>query len=140
MSRVVFQIGYVKTQKRTQIIKAFINDIECSWDDKSGQFLTTHKDRQMKSTIWYLYEVDLQPDDILQISVSTFLTGIGKDHELTFDSLYYCDEDAPVRTIDASQVGMRGYPLLKGRILELSSISSDDERKQQIEDFLNKDF
>ena len=140
MSRIIFQIGSVKTQKQSQIIKAYINDIAVSWNDDSGRFLTTHKDRVFKRTVWYMYDVDLQIEDILKLEVKTFLTGVGLDEERTFEAFYYADSEAPVRNIEMSGVGLKSYPVLKGRILEIGSVSEEDKRQAEIEDFINKDF
>lgn len=140
MSRVVFQIGYCNSGKKNQSISAFINDCKVAWGDDSGFYLTTHKDRILKNMVWYMYEADLGVEDVLTLKVETFLKGIGKDHELTFDILYYPDDTAPIKSVEMSNVGMRGYPLVKGRLLEISSVSADDERKREIDDFLNKEF
>lgn len=140
MSRVIFQIGRSKTQKKSQSIKGFINDLEVTWGDDNGTFLTSHKDRKQKNTIWYMYETLLQPQDVLKIQVQTFIDGVGKDLEYTFETLYYCEEDAPVKSVEIAKVGMKNYPLIKGRVLELATVSEDDKRKQEIEDFLNKEF
>ena len=140
MSKVLFQIGSTKTRKQTQIIKAFVNDLEVSWNDDSGMFLTTHKDRVLRHTVWYLYDLDLQPSDVLKLEVKTFLAGIGVDEERTFEALYYADPETAVRTIEMHGVGLRGYPMIKGRVLELGSVSEEDKRKADIEDFLNEGF
>lgn len=140
MSRVLFQIGSCKTRKQTQIIKAFINDEEVSWNDNSGRFLTTHKDRVFKQTVWYMYDIILDPQNVLKLEVKTYLTGIGMDEEKTFEALYYVDEGAPLRTVEMNGVGLRGYPMLKGRILEIGSVSEEDKRKADIEDFMNEGF
>ena len=140
MSRVLFQIGSCKTRKQTQIIKAYVNDVEMSWNDNSGRFLTTHKDRVLRQTVWYMYDLDLQPKDVLKLEVRTYLGGIGVDEERTFESLYYSDDESPVRNIEMSGVGFKGYPMLKGRILEIGSVSEEDKRKADIEEFLNDGF
>jgi hypothetical protein len=136
----VFQIGFSGNAKQKQSVKAFINDQEVSWTDNSGKFLTTHKDRVQKHTTWYAYDIDLQDKDVLKLEVKTFLTGIGIDEERTFESLYYADPEAPVREIEMTGVGFKGYPVVKGRILEISSVSEEDKRKAEIEDFLNEGF
>jgi len=76
----------------------------------------------------------------LKIEVKTFLPGIGIDEEKTFETLYYVDEKAPVRSIEMNNVGMKAYPILKGRVLEISSVSKEDERKADVEEFLNEEF
>lgn len=140
MSRVLFQIGSTKNRKQTQIVKAYINDIEASWNDNTGRFLTTHKDRILKQSVWYMYDILLQPQHTLKLEVKTYLMGIGVDEERTFEALYYVDEEAPVRSLEMSGVGLKGYPMLKGRILEIGSVSEEDKRKAEIEDFMNEGF
>ena len=142
MSKVLIQIGFLKNRKRTQIIKAYINDLELSWNspDCDGMYLTSMKDKRVRGMTWYMCDMDLQREDVLKIEVTTFLTGVGKDEEQTFESLYYVDDEAPVRSIELSDVGMKGYPLIKGKVLEIASISEVDKRKAEIEDFLNEGF
>jgi hypothetical protein len=140
MSRIIFQIGSARMRKQSQSIKAYINELEVSWNDNSGRFLTTHKDRVLKNTVWYMYAIDLQTEDILKLEVKTFLTGVGLDGERTFEAFYYADPEAPVRSIEMVGVGLKGYPVLKGKILEIGSVSEEDKRQAEIEDFINKDF
>ena len=132
MSRVLFQIGHVNTNKIRQGIRAFINDLEVKWSDPSlkGVYLTTHKDRVYKNTIWYMCEFDLEKDDTLKLEVKTYLSNVGLDGERTFEVLYYVEDNSPVRSLDIKGVGMKGYPVLKGRLLEIASISEEDKRKE----------
>jgi len=140
MTKVLIQIGFTKNKKKSQFVKAFVNDQELSWSDDSGKFLTSNKDRVYRGMCWYLYDADIQPEDVLKLDVKTFLNGVGKDEEKTFESLYYCDEDAPVRSIEVTEVGFKGYPILKGKLLEIGSVSDLDKRKAEIEEFLNEGF
>lgn len=141
MPKVAVQIGSLRNKKKTQSIRAYLNDEELSWSgDISGTFLTTTKDRKWKGMIWHLCKIDVDPSDVLKIVVKTYLNGVGLDYENTFESLYYADEEAPVREIALREVGMKGYPILKGRVLEIGSVSEEDKRKADIEDFLNEGF
>ena len=140
MAKVLVQIGSTKSKKQTQIVKAFINDQEVDWHEFEGRFLTTHKDRAFKHTVWFMAQLDLQSQDVLKIEVKTFLGGVGIDEERTFEALYYADAGAPVRNIDMYGVGLKGYPVLKGPILEIGKVSEEDKRKAEIEDFLNEGF
>jgi hypothetical protein len=138
--KVLVQIGRVNTKKYNQSINAYLNDLKLSWSDESGRFLTSHKDRVQRNMIWYMYSLDMGAEDTLTIDVQTFIPGVGKDDELTFQSLFSCDEDAPIKTEQISKVGMKGYPLVKGKLIELATVSEDDKRKQDIDDFLNEGF
>ncbi len=139
MSRVIFQIGYCNNKKLKQSIKAFVNDEAINWTDNSGRFLTNHRDRVVRGTVWYMYEAELSPEkDILRLEVKTFLMGVGMDTERCFEALFYVseDKDALVKTIEYSGVGSKGYPIAKGKILEMASVSEEDKRRAEIEDFL----
>jgi len=141
MARVLVQIGYTKNKKQTQTVKAYVDDLELHWNDNSGKYLTSHKDRKFRNMLWYMYELDLSIESVLRLSVKTYLNGAGIDEERTFEALYQgCDEDDPIKSVDISGVGLRNYPLIKGRIQELSIVSEDDKRKSEIEDFLNEGF
>ena len=139
--KVIIQVGWLKNRKKTQSIKAYLNDEELSWNTgEGGTFLTSMKDRKFKGMIWYMCSTEAAADDVIKISVKTFLNGVGLDHENTFESLYYADEEAPVREVSLREVGMKNYPLIKGRILEIGTVSEEDKRKADIEDFLNEGF
>jgi hypothetical protein len=140
MSRVIVQIGYVKNKKKMQSIKAYFNDTLLDWSNFSGKFLTTHKDRVYRNMVWYLCEISTADLDIIKLSVKTFLPGIGLDEENTFEALYCCHNEYEVQTIDFSNIGMKKYPLLKGRVLEVGSVSEEDKRIIDIDDFLNDVF
>jgi len=139
--KVIIQVGWLKNRKKTQSVKAYLNDEELSWSTgEDGTFLTSMKDRKFKGMIWYMCSTEAAADDVIKISVKTFLNGVGLDHENTFESLYYADEEAPVREVSLREVGMKNYPLIKGRILEIGTVSEEDKRKADIEDFLNEGF
>ena len=122
-----------------QIIRASIDDWECSWSDECGKYLTSRSETA-KGALWYLWEGEVNKDSTIKIEVKTSLVGIGKDEDKTFETLYYVSEDAPVREISMFGVGKKGYPLIKGRVIEIGSVTESDKRKSDIEEFLNKDF
>jgi len=139
--RVVIQIGYQKSmgyRKYGQTVKAYINDEECSWNDDCGEYITS-KVESSKGILWYLWETDINEDDIIRIEAKTYMRNIGVDENRTFESIYYVEEEIPVREILMTGVGKRGYPLIKGRVLELGSVSEMDKRNQKLSDFLNDD-
>ena len=140
MPRVIFQIGKETTRKRSQNINAFINNEQVDWSDDSGKFLTSFADRSKKGIMWYMYAADLDPGDDVRIKVTTFITDAGMDEELSFEAIYVVEEEGSVEEIVNPKVGMRGYPLLKGRVSELAYVSEADNRRDDIESFLNEGF
>ncbi len=137
--RIVCQIGYVKAlggRKEGQKIRVYINDIECTWDDRDGQFLTTFLDTQ-KGRLWYLWQGDLEQNDSILISVSTGIRGAGQDERRTFEAVYVVDGETDVQELSIPGVGRQGYPLLKGRFREIGSVSEEDKREVDIEAFLD---
>lgn len=140
--RVIVQIGFLKAAGRRregQLVRAWVNDIECSWQDEVGKYLTSRAEAA-RGTLWYLWQGDVSPDDVIRVSVKTSLRQIGTDEARTFESLYYVNESAPVREINVRGVGYKGYPLLKGRVVEMGTVSKQDEREADIEEFLRGDF
>ncbi len=138
--RVVIQIGYIKSLGRRRIgqsVRAFINDAECSWRDECGQWITTRVDGQ-KGISWYLWSSeDVMPQDVIKLEVKTFVIGAGPDEDKTFESLYYVDENVPVKEITVHGVGKNGYPLIKGRVVQMGSVSEADKRDNKIQNFLD---
>ena len=139
---VLLQIGYQKSAGRRregQLVRAWINEEECSWRDAAGKYLTS-KMEAAKGILWYLWKGEVDPTDTVRISAMTTLAGIGPDERRTFESLYYVDPEVPVREIMVQGVGRKRYPLLKGRLVEMGSVSEEDKRVAEIEDFLRSDF
>ena len=142
--RVLFQVGYMKSGGRRrvgQLVRAYVNDVEMSWSscDMEGKYLTSRVDTA-KGILWYLCELDLDEQDTLRMEVKTSIVKVGTDEDKTFDSIYYANSEASVREIFVPGVGMRGYPLIKGRVLEIGSVSEADNRKSEIDDFLGGEF
>lgn len=138
--RVIFQLGFQKNKKRTQSVDFYINEEKVQRDKDKGIYLTTNKDYRLKGESWFLYEADLSHDDIVTVHVKTFLTGIGPDEDLSFETIYSVDESADVKEVSISGVGRKDYPIIKGKIVEVANVSEDDKRRQDISDFLNRGF
>lgn len=137
--RVVCQIGFSKSMGRKregQKVSAFVNDVECTWDDREGQFLTSFADTR-KGSLWYLWSGEVEPGDAIRIQAATAMLGGGTDERRTFEAIYVADETAPLREIEVSGVGKRGIPLLKGRVTQLGSVSEADKREAEVEAFLS---
>lgn len=139
--RVVIQIGYMKTggrRKDGQRVCAWINDLECSWSDTSGQYVTSRADAA-KGILWFLWSGEVSVGDLIRIEAKTYVSGAGPDEGRTFTTFYQASEDLPVKEVILNGVGFRGIPLIKGRVIEVSSVSLRDERESVIEDFLSED-
>jgi len=140
--RVIIQIGYLKSggrRREGQLIRAWVDEIECSWQDDAGRYLTSRAEAA-KGTLWYLWQGEVEPEGVIRVQVKTALRGIGADEGRTFESLYYLNSEAPVREIEVRGVGYKGYPLLKGRLVEMGTVSKQDEREAEIEEFLRGTF
>lgn len=141
--KVVIQIGFQKSmghQRKGQLIQAWVNDVEISWQDQSGVFLTSHADTKTKGKLWYLWEGDLMTGDGIRIQASSSIAGVGKDEDNTFQKIYVVDEAASVLTIPSGHVGLSKYPLIKGRIREMGSLTERETRESKIEGFLEDGF
>ena len=140
--RVLLQIGYAKASRHKrvgQLIRAYVDDEECQWSEGHGKWLTSHFESQ-QGCRWFLWEGDVEPAQVIRIEVSTSMVGVGKDEKKTFTSLYYLDESVPIRDIYVSGVGFGKYPLAKGRLVEVGSVSDADKRKSEIDEFLGGEF
>lgn len=138
--RVLVQIGYSKSgyrRREGQKLTVLLNDEELSFD--GGMYLTSRVDTS-RGFCWYLRELDVEPGDVIHIKCATALVGLGSDPARIFSSLYCVDENAPVREIEMRGVGKRGYPIIKGRIVEMASVSEQDERESEIQNFMKDGF
>ena len=141
---VAVQIGYSKAMGRRrdgQLVRAYLNDDEISWGDSSyeGKYITSRSE-STKGLLWYLCKLELESQDILRIECKTSTVGAGPDESRTFESLYYVDESAEVKEIFIPGVGKKGFPLIKGRVVEMGSISEADKRRSELMEFLRDGF
>jgi hypothetical protein len=140
--KIILQVGYSKSsryRKEGQKVQAWVNDFECSWSDKAGQFLTSRVDAS-KGMLWYLWKDEVQQGDIIRIQVGTMIVGVGPDEKRTFEKVYYVDENTSSKDISISGVGARGYPLIKGKVVEMASVSAADKRESEVDEFLRDDL
>lgn len=141
--RVVIQIGFRKARGRKregQLVKAYINDVECSWNDSvnEGRWITSPASGALGNS-WYLWSCDVGETDIIRVEVKTSLAGLGADERRTFDACYNVSEKYQVKEVFVPGVGVRGIPLVKGRVKEMGSVSKEDERIADIDAFLAED-
>ena len=141
--RVVVQIGYQKSRGRNregQLVSAWVNDVPCSWSDSTneGKWLTSPAKGAMGNS-WYLWAGDVSENDVIRVEVKTSLTGLGPDERRTFNAFYAVSSSLPVREIVVPGVGMKRFPLIKGRIKEVGSVSAEDERIAAADDFLDEE-
>lgn len=138
--RVVIQIGYSKAvgyRKEGQKIEAFLNDEYLTFEN--GMYLTSRVDSS-KGFCWYVRDIDMSPEDTIMIKCSTAIRGLGHDPERTFVSLYSVSKDVPVREVEVRGVGKKGYPIIKGRVLEMGSISEKDKVESEAHEFMKGGF
>lgn len=140
--RVILQIGYSKAlgrRKEGQLLNAWINDFQCEIDPDCGKYITTPVDGK-RGFSWFLYDSQVEKTDTIRIECKTAFPGMGKDEDRTFELLYYLDENAPVREISIKGVGHSKYPLIKGRVIEIGSVSEKDKRLSDLDQFISEGF
>jgi len=145
--KTLIQIGFRKSKgfgKEGQIIKAYVNGEECTWNkfsydsENNGKWITPFSKSEYIG--WYLWEGDLITGDIIRIDIKTSLVGKGTDEDRTMEMLFEVDEGRPVKEIVIPKIGAKGYPILKGRVIELAAVSEADKREQDIDDYLEEGF
>lgn len=141
--KIIAQIGYRKISNHSregQLVQVWVNDVECSWTTlKEGGRYITSRAESAKGVLWYLWQGSVSTEDTVRLSVKTSIAKIGTDEKRTFDALYAVRENASVREIVVPGVGHRGYPLLKGRLVEIASVSEQDKRAAELEDFMEQE-
>ena len=136
--RIVIQIGYSKSMGRRregQKVSAFVNDVECTWGGE-GQYLTSYADTR-KGYLWYMWEGDLEDGDVITLKCSTMIINAGPDENRTYEKVYVVDSNSDILEVFEPQVGLKGYPLLKGRVIAVGSVSEADKREADIAAFLD---
>lgn len=138
--RVLVQIGYSKAggyRREGQKIIATLNGVELNFEN--GKYLTSRIDAS-KGFCWYLRELDVEPEDVIKIECMTAVVRLGPDPKRTFSALYYVSEDANIREVEMRGVGKRGYPIIKGRILEMGLVSEEDRKESEVQEFMKGGF
>jgi hypothetical protein len=133
--RIVVQIGFRKTVKEGQLIAVTVNSQEIDRDCYPGKYLNDLAHRHTNS--WYLAELDCKEGDIIVIDVKTGIRQRGQDENRTFRTTFRVDPTMEITTYEVPNVGMWGFPLLKGRVEEISTVSKVDERRNEAEALLD---
>jgi len=122
--------------QRVQAYKIFSDGSEELMTGTSvvGQSLTSPKDRGSK--FWFLAKVPFCNQDKIRLEVFSGYKTKGEDERLTFRKLYIVVADAPIREFSIPNVGYRGVPLLKGRLLEVASLSNEEVKNHAINQIL----
>lgn len=144
--KVVVTIGYQKAgaSGRGQLIKAAIRDgddcgdwTEIDKNDGDGIYLHGHK----KNMMWWSGELWLAANDKIRISTKVGIVGQGTDEDLTMDLIFVVDPTAPLVAVTWPGIGYKGYPLLKGKVVEVARASKADERRtMQIDPLFEQGF
>jgi hypothetical protein len=103
-----------------------------------GKWLTSPSKGALGNS-WYLWAGEVSESDVIRIEAKTALTGLGPDERRTFNAFYTVSKDLPVREIIVPGVGMKRFPLIKGRVKEVGTVSAEDERIAAADDFLDED-
>ena len=144
MPSVAYQIGFRKSSGNRrgegQIVSVSINDVEMDMDTSCGKYLTSIVEGLRTGSVWFLRKDKVMPRDIIKIVVKTSVAKMGVDEKRTFEASFYVDKDAPVKAVYYPGVGYEKYPILKGRVSEVTFFSEDDKRKKDIDLFLDEDF
>jgi hypothetical protein len=102
-----------------------------------GKWLTDLSQRHHSS--WFLGKITMAAEETLKIEVFTGYQKKGEDTQQTFTQLYRLIPDAPVREIKIPNVGYTRIPLLKGRLLEISTVSKRDLIEDEIAELLDEE-
>ena len=131
--RVVVQIGFCRNMKEGQLVRASVNGEEV--DRVLGKYLTGLAQRHSNS--WYLADLECVDGDIIVIEVSTGIRMKGADETRCFRKTFRVTEKHKIETITIPRVGKYGFPLIKGRVETIASVSQAQERIAEAEAFLD---
>jgi hypothetical protein len=122
--------------QRVQLAKIFSDGSEEAMTVQTvpGQYLTEPKDRGSK--MWFLAKVPFVDQEKIRLEVFSGYRTKGEDLQLTFRKLYVVAAGAPIREFSIPNVGVRGVPLLKGRLLEVASVSAKEIKENALDNFV----
>ena len=133
--RIVVQMGFCRNIKEGQLVKVWKNGEEVDRDRVDGKYLTSLAQRHSSS--WYLADLECEDGDIIIIEVCTGLRQKGADETRCFRKTYRVTQGHEVVTTGAPRVGKYGFPLIKGRVELIASVSDAEERIKEAEAFLD---
>jgi len=133
-AKVAVQIGFERKAREGQLIEAYVNEEKIEFSSEFGMYLTPMSARQRMA--WYLWVEELSDGDTIKIAIRTGLRGLGKDEDRTSDLLYTVAEGVRTVNLRIQRVGFRGYPILKGSVVEVASVSDADRRLRRVEEIL----
>jgi len=141
MSRLVIQVGWRRNRKDGQLINAWVEGDVVDWKSFPGYWLTPQQSEKTRYMMWHLCDLDVEEGANIKISVKTGIRNQGKDEARTVDMFFRMGSEADeIVEIRIPGVGFRHYPILKGRVIELKSESTEQTREKGAGDFLTDGF
>lgn len=112
------------------VLYAKLNGERVSWETNTGEWATSYAERSAR--LWFVAELECSVGDKIEIS-SYVKTPDGMDERNTWSRVYEVDDQEEVQEIREYSVGHRRFPILKGQVREVMSLSKHDERMTEIE-------
>lgn len=142
---VLLLIGYQGAGRKSpgQLINATVVFSDGGGEEKvdfntEGQYLTDRADIK-KRRCWRMVKRTLSPGDSVRFEVFTAVRGAGEDSQLTGSWIYTLDPSEPIQAIVLPGIGPKGFPLAKGRLVELASTTKRDQLNDEVQQFIDDD-
>lgn len=140
-------IGYQKagvSGPRGQLISAYLGNPKYpgEWTQiriNEGEGLFLHG-RTKKKLLWWLSEQWLAEGDLVRISTKVAETGVGQDEDRTMELTFSMDTSNSLIEVRWPGLGYKDFPLLKGRLREISRTSLGLERELRAHAVLDEAF
>ena len=102
-----------------------------------GKYLNDLADSRIRRRCWWVAKRSLSPGDSIRIDVFTGVKGAGEDTELTGSWLYALDPSADIQEVKLPNIGPKGYPLLKGRLVELAATTKREQNVDELQQYFD---
>lgn len=145
--KVIALVGYCKagvSGPRGQVISACLGSpkfpdqwTEVKISEGDGIFL---HGRTRKKMLWWLSEQWLIETDLIRVETKVAELGVGRDEDRTMTLIFALDPTCSLVEVRWPGLGYRDYPLLKGRLREISRVSLSDMRELQIRPVREDEF
>jgi hypothetical protein len=133
-SKILCQIGWQRNLLEGQKIEIYYNSNLLQM--KNGDYLTSKAQRN--HSMWYMCNIDGQTGDNIYIKSSVGLRCLGEDENRSFEAIFSVDENLPEISFSFPKVGYgHNFPILKGKLNQISLLTSKDKRLMSIRSKLN---
>ena len=135
MTKVFIQIGWSRNIKGGQLITVSVNNN--SVDMTQGEYLTSQAERHKR--LFYMKPIDCKDGDLITLESKVGIRTLGVDEYNSFTAVFQVNESNTESEFKWAGVGYPNFPLIKGKINQVSIITAKELRESKIKAKINNE-